>query len=211
MRSFRTGFSADQLAAYQRGTLSYQYRGVPCLKSPIDIGIYINLFHQVRPRTIFEIGSKSGGSAMLFRDIGRMLELEMAVTSIDLNPPAPDASRDIEFLRGDAGNLGDVFAVHDLFARPRPWLVIEDSAHDYTTTSAVLSFCGIHLQKGEYLIIEDGVLEELGLAERYDGGPNRAIAAFFEHNQQVFRIDETYCDMFGPNLTYNPNGYLIRL
>ncbi|WP_201220236.1 hypothetical protein [Halochromatium roseum] len=31
--------------------------------------------------------------------------------------------------------------------------------------------------------MEDGVLDELGLSERYDGGPNRALQAFFREQK----------------------------
>ena len=61
-----------------------------------------------------------------------------------------------------------------------------------------------------HLAMEDGVLDELGLKERYGGGPNQAIAEFFESHPGLFEIGTEYCDMFGPNATYNPNGYLKR-
>jgi cephalosporin hydroxylase len=67
VRDFSTFFKPGQLEAYHRGTMNYQYRGIPCLKSPIDLAIYLRLIWDAKPRTIFEIGSKAGGSALFFR------------------------------------------------------------------------------------------------------------------------------------------------
>ena len=55
-----------------------------------------------------------------------------------------------------------------------------------------------------------GILDELNLTERYQGGPNRAIRTFFDETPDIFEIDTDLCDMFGPNATYAPNGYLRR-
>ncbi len=52
--------------------------------------------------------------------------------------------------------------------------------------------------------MEYGVLDELGLSERYDGGPNRAIAEFMSERPRVFEVVTELCDMFGTNAT---NGY----
>jgi cephalosporin hydroxylase len=208
-RSFKSFFTEQQIGAYHLGTMRYRYRDRLCAKSPIDLAIYLRLFQDVRPRTLIEVGTKAGGSALLFRDYGRMLELSMDVVSIDLKPP--EVTYDgIEFLEGDVNQLQSVFDRHALFDRPRPWLVVEDSAHTYEGCMAALRFFAEHLLPGEWLAMEDGVLAELGLSEKYSGGPNKAIAEFFAAHPQVFDLGFEYCDMFGPNATFNPNGYLKR-
>lgn len=209
MRSFRTFFAADQLAAYQNGVMTYRYRGVPCLKSPLDMAIYLRLIDENKPATLIEVGSKAGGSALLFRDIGRMLELPLQVISIDLQPP--DVHFDgVRFLQGDVQALAPVFQSNALYELPRPWLVIEDSAHTAQGCRAALEFFASNLREGEWLVMEDGVLTDLGMSDRYAGGPNAAIAQFFGQHLGVFEIGAQYCDMFGVNATYNPNGYLRR-
>jgi cephalosporin hydroxylase len=208
-RDFKSFFTNDQIEAYQRGAMHYRYRDKLCNKSPIDLAIYLRLFQDVRPRTLIEIGSKAGGSALLFRDYGRMLNLELDVVSIDLRRPKI-VSDGIEFFEGDVNDLKTVFDRNGLAERPRPWLVIEDSAHTYAACMAALRFFAEHLKLGEWMVMEDGVLDEMGLSEKYSGGPNKAIAEFFGTHPGVFEVGVEYCDMFGPNPTYNPNGYLKR-
>lgn len=210
MRSFQTAFSGDFLQGYQRGSLAYTYKGVPCLKSPIDLAIYLRLLWQEKPRTILEIGTKAGGSALLFCDLSAALGLETAVVSIDRTPPAEPPECNARFLEGDIENLEEVFARQDLFSLPRPWFVSEDSAHSYKGCLAALEFFSRHMRAGELLVIEDGVLVELGLADKYGGGPNRSIHDFFARRPHDFVVATEYTDMFGTNATYNPNGYLRR-
>lgn len=209
MRSFKTFFAPNQLEGYQRGVMSYRYRGVPCFKSPIDIAVYLQLLHDAAPKTLIEIGSKAGGSALLFSDFAKMLELDCGVTSLDLDVPER-TFEGVSFFQGDVRNLKEAFDAHDLYSLPRPWLIVEDSAHSAEGCSAALSFFAPLLRSGEWLVVEDGVLEDLGLSKQYGGGPNEAIALFMEAHPDVFEIGVRYCDMFGLQATYNPNGYLMR-
>ncbi len=93
---------------------------------------------------------------------------------------------------------------------PRPWLVTEDSAHTYEACSAALRQLAEWMQPGDLLVMEDGVLDDLGLSERYDGGPNRALREFFSQHPDGFRVDRDLCDLFGKNATYAPNGWLWK-
>ena len=212
IRSFKTPFTRPHLGAYHHGVMQYHYRDVMCNKSPIDIALYLHLFHAVSPGTFFEIGTKAGGSAMMFRDVARIFGLDTEIVTIDRAPPKVDGRFEgIRFVEGDVMDLDATFATHDLFDLPRPWLLSEDSAHTFAACMQVLEFGARHMREGEYLVLEDGVLTELDLADRFDGGPTRALKTFFRNHPDVFEVDTTYCDMFGQNATTNPNGYLKRL
>lgn len=190
--------------------MSYTYKGIACNKSPIDLAIYLRLIADARPRTIVEIGSKAGGSALLFRDFGNiLLDLPLEVVSIDLHRP-PQTFEGVTFLEGDVRHLAATFETNGIAARPRPWLVVEDSAHTAQGCAAALDFFAERLLPGEWLVMEDGVLDDLGLSAQYQGGPNAAIRQFFAAHPGVFEIGTQYCDMFGTQATYNPNGYLMR-
>jgi cephalosporin hydroxylase len=208
-RDFRTFFAKDQLGDFHKGVMRYRYRDVLCQKCPIDIAIYMRLIWDAKPRTIFEIGTKAGGSALLFRDLCALYRLDVRVVSIDLKPPS-DTFDGIDFVQGDVLSLKKVFRRNDLYRHPRPWLVVEDSAHTLDACTAALDFFGKKLRPGEFLVIEDGVLNDLGMTARYGGGPNAAIAEYLAAKPSVFEIAASHCDMFGHNATYNPNGYLKK-
>nr|WP_295467210.1 CmcI family methyltransferase [Mesorhizobium sp.] len=209
-RSFKSFFDKAQLESYQSGVMNYSYKGVPCLKSPIDIAIYMSLIFNTGCRTIIEIGSKHGGSAIMLRDFGRILShSEVRVVSIDVSPPSIQ-EEGIGFFRGDVRDLRVTFDRHGLWALPRPWLVVEDSSHIAADVMSAMVFFAEHLKPQEWLVVEDGILAELGIEDRYNGGPNRAIESFQRAYPSIFKVGEGYCDMFGYNATYNPNGFLCR-
>ena len=201
----------DLLMKIQKGTMAYQYRGVALQKNPFDLALYSLLLDRTRPRTLIEIGSYQGGSAIWFADQASLLGLDLRVLSIDLEVPATVAPSSINFLRGDAHNLGAVLPTSVMNAIERPLMVIEDSSHLAGTTAAVLEFFDTWLRSGEYVVIEDGILSDMRVADLYDGGPLRAIEAFLEKNAGRYEVDRGMCDYYGRNVTWNVNGYLRRL
>jgi cephalosporin hydroxylase len=110
-------------------------------------------------------------------------------------------------LRPDA-----TFPTEAIAAAAHPWLVIEDSAHTRDSTLAVLEYFDRHLEPGDMLVVEDGVIADLeGQVYRaLDDGPNRAVAEFLECKGDRYVIDTTLCDFYGHNLTYAPNAWLRR-
>lgn len=191
-----------------------QYRGVPFFKSPFDISIYLQLLGQLAPRTVIEIGTKFGGSALWFADMLTAQGIRDArVLSVDIEPLAKFEDPRISFLKGDASRLQDILPASLLQTCPHPWLVIEDSSHHYEHSHAVLEYFDAYLQSGDYIVVEDGVVAQLTANHyrQYDNGPNRAVADFLVKRNASYAIDEALCDMFGHNATYNPNGWLRRL
>lgn len=213
MRNFKTGFPSRRnfLKNYQKGSLSYKYKDKSCLKSPIDLAIYLRLIYDLKPRTLIEIGSKAGGSALLFRDITALYNLDCHIWSLDIDPVTEFKIQDVTFLQGDVHNLHESLTDELWSSFKKPVLVIEDSAHTYEACLSCLEFFKNKLKKDDFLVMEDGVLSELGLKRKYNGGPNRAIAEFFSNHEDAFEVATEYCDMFGLNVTYNPNGYLRKV
>jgi cephalosporin hydroxylase len=202
----------ELLMKIQQGAMAYRYRGVALLKNPFDLALYPLLLQRARPRTLIEIGSYGGGSALWFAD----QRPDMRVWSIDLKPPdlsgmTPIAGPPVTFLEGDARSLGLVLTPEMMQSIERPLLVVEDSSHMAATTAAVLDFFDPWLRAGEFIVIEDGILTAMRVADSYDGGPLRAIHEFLARTNGRYEIDRTLCDYFGKNVTWNVDGYLRRL
>lgn len=196
------------------GAKKYKYKGLRCLKVPTEMALYTLLIGELQPRTVFEIGTKEGGSALWMADQMKTHGLDGRVITIDVNKPSPwyeNKRKDITLLRGNAANLGEVLTDEVLGLLLRPWMVVEDSSHRSGDTLAVLRFFDEKMQAGEYIVIEDGVVADLGRAYEFDGGPLAAIAQFLPECDGRYGIDAGLCDFYGHNATGNPNGYLRRL
>jgi cephalosporin hydroxylase len=195
----------------KEGILQQTWRGVPMLKHPIESALYPQLLWAVKPRTIFEIGTSSGGSAIFLSDVLGAQGGNCQVITLDIRVPDPPIRPiNVEFLYGDACDLGQVLTPEKLAGCERPWLVIEDASHVYEHTLAVLRFFDPLMRSGEYVVVEDGNVLDMGDDARFNGGPGRALSEFLAVKGADYEIDRGYCDRFGHNLTGNPNGYLRR-
>jgi O-methyltransferase len=211
MRNPHTSLPREALPALQDGHQRYSYKGIPTIKCPFDLALYSLLIWNLKPRTIFEIGSNRGGSALWLADQLRAFKIDGHVRSYDIAPVTEIKDSYITFSFGDAAKLDEVLSEDEIRELPRPFLVIEDSSHKRSHCLSVLKFFAPHFRPNEYIIIEDGIVTDLGIAEEFDGGPAAAIAEFLAEHQSDWEIDKLYCDFFGENVTWNINGYLKKL
>lgn len=164
----------------------YTYRGVPMQKNPVDLAVYSRLLWNLRPKTIIEIGSFAGGSAMWFADQGSSMDFYPDVVSVDIDPPTlPKMGRgwpEIRFVKGDARCL-DPSIVADC---QKPFLAIEDSAHDYNTTLAVLGFFDRYVTCRDYVVVEDVHVPQVA----------RAVRDWLAAHKR-YQIDDHYQDFWG--------------
>jgi cephalosporin hydroxylase len=210
--------NAELRNAIQEGTLRFTYKGVPCWKDPFDLALYSMLLWKEKPRTIIEIGSAFGGSALWFYDMQRLLVDGGTVMSIDVNPPRSGLPR-LVFMRGDARSLGSARVIEPsgiwlaewLQFIERPLLVIEDSSHEPEVTLAVMRFFDPWLQPGEMIIIEDGNADVLYPGRHKGGGPLAGVREFMAERGRDYALAGEYCHFFGHNVTWNPDGYWRRI
>ncbi len=65
---FGTEFGVDVLLTCQGAPALMRWRGVPLMKNVFDFAMYPALIAELRPRTVFEVGSGLGASAAWFAD-----------------------------------------------------------------------------------------------------------------------------------------------
>lgn len=182
------------------------YFGVPTNKNPMDAWVYQELLHELRPDVILEIGNKFGGSALFFahqcdlRGHGRVIGLDINHARLH---PAAKAHPRIEFLLASGAEGADL--VRRRIAPGETVLVVEDSAHTYEHTLAVLRLYAPLVPPGGYFIVEDSICHH-GLDIGPSPGPYEAIETFLAEapDFESDRARERFL------LTWNPKGFLRR-
>jgi cephalosporin hydroxylase len=173
------------------------YRGVPTLKMPTDAWVYQEIIWELRPGVIVEIGNRFGGSLMMLTDMCLNLDYghgHGTLAGVDIDHSLIDRGvRGVYLVTGDAL---DVYPQVAEYVAGRSCLVIEDSAHTYDHTLAVMRTYGQLVQPGGYMIVEDGVMQ-----------PVADALATFAAEQDVFVADR---EREWP-ITWNPGGYLKRV
>ena len=169
------------------------WKGKPMLKTAYDMAILNMLMWELKPQTIIEIGSGTGASAEYMADMAGAFNLDTAIYSFDIQPPANDSGR-VKFLYADCNDVATFKGV-DFSSLPHPWLVVEDA---HVNVSGVLSLFNSFAVSGDYLFIED------------TEGKQDDIRRLMEANAGL-AVDRKYVDYFGPNMTCATNGILKYL
>lgn len=206
-RKWNSTIPKQVLDQIQHGLHEFHYKDVPLLKNPFDFALYQMLIWDYKPGTIIEIGSKFGGSAFWMGDLLDQFKLDAHVHSVDIVKVEDVEHPRVTFYKGDGRNLDQTFSKSFLAALKRPLLVIEDADHTYETSKAVLEFFDPVLESDEMIIIEDGIITDLGGGHL--SGPHRALKEFVEAHPE-YQIESRYCDFFGYNATWNTNGFLRK-
>lgn len=210
-RTWNTTLPPQTLRSIQHASHNYSYQGVPMIKNPFDFALYPLLLWNLKPRTIIEVGSKNGGSALWLGDMLNNFGIEGHVYSIDIVKVTSVNHPRVTFMEGDGRALQEILTPNFLNTLQRPLLVIEDADHAYETSKSVLEFFHPYLREEEYIVIEDGIISDLTQDPSYNSGPHRALKEFLAAHKGEYEIDGIYCDFFGYNLTWCTNGFLKKI
>lgn len=192
----------------EKGHLNTTYRGIPMYKCPFDYVMYQMILNQVKPDLIIEIGTYHGGCSLYMADLLDIIG-NGEIHTIDIENMVTDKNvlnnkRIKRFLGGyQSYDLNLLYQYETI-------LVIDDGSH--RSEDVLEAFKKFHtvVSKNSYYIIEDGVLSELGYNEAYNGGPLKIMSELAKITDDYI-IDTKWCDFYGTNTTFNPNGYLMKI
>lgn len=179
-----------------------KWMGVRALKNPLDLWIYQEILHEVRPTAIVELGSAFGGGTLWWCHMLDLLGIDGPVITVDHSHAAFSAEHPrIEKITGDTRAPEVVERVRDLCGEHRV-LVLHDASHMAPVVIEDLRNYGPLVSPGSYLIVEDGANDTLSGVP----GPVTAIRQFLSETQD-FEIDVSRERLL---LSYNPRGFLRR-
>lgn len=183
------------------------YKDIKAIKCPFDYIIYQMIINEVKPDLVIEVGTNIGGGALYIADLLDSIGKGIlhTIDIIDQSAPKVKEHKRIKFFTDGWENY-DIVQTKGY----EKVLIIEDASHIYKDTLGVLNKFHSVVSKDSYFIIEDGIINELGLEKEYKGGPLKAIREFLP-NHPEYVVDRKWCDMFGKNATFNVNGYLKKI
>lgn len=191
---FGTEFGIDVLLTAQGAPSLMQWRGTPLMKNVFDFAIYPALIAELRPQTVFEVGSGLGASAVWFADNLALNDIPGRVHSVDRVEAGLDHPN-VVFYQGDCTVPDSLFEPALLRGEAHPWLVVED-AHD--NVAAVLERFHPYLRPGDYLVVEDSDVKRQALRE------------FAVRHPGDYLVDTRFTDYFGRNATCAADSIFVR-
>ena len=191
---FGIEFGADVLLTCQGAPTLMRWRGKPLMKNVFDFAMYPALIAELRPQTVFEIGSGLGASAAWFADHMALAGVHGHVHSVDRVKPQLDHPM-VNFYQGDCHAPEGLFARDLLANAPHPWLVVEDA---HQNVAGVLEQFHKFLTPGDYLVVEDSDIKR------------EALRRFVGAHPGLYLVDTRFTDNFGRNATSAADSIFIR-
>jgi cephalosporin hydroxylase len=180
--------------------------GVPVRKTPLDLWLYQELLHAVRPDVLIEAGTKFGGSAYYFARLFDLLDHGRVITiDVEPQPDRPEHPR-LTYLTGSSADPAVADRVRELIAGGRA-VVVLDSKHRRKHVLAELRLWSPFVPVGSYIVVEDSHADGHPVTTHIGAGPWDAITDFLAETDD-FVIDESMHKFF---MTFNPRGYLKRV
>jgi cephalosporin hydroxylase len=166
-----------------------KWKGLTLMKDPMSLTIYQQMLQDQKFKTIIEVGTYEGGSALWMEDINKMIGNDCVIYTLDINSSIVKIPNNSSIIYKEI----DVNFINEIKFEnlQHPVLVIED-AHE--NIKEVLEYFDNILKKGDYLVVED-TLEN----EKYS-----IVADFIK--DKPYLVDATYCDMWSFNYSYNLNS-----
>jgi cephalosporin hydroxylase len=194
---------------YHRPKRTWQntrFLGVDVWKTPLDLWVYQEILHEVRPDVLVETGTKYGGSAYYFARLFDLLGHGRVVTiDVEPQPGRPEHDR-ITYVTGSSTD-GDVIARADELIDGGRALVVLDSSHHCDHVLAELEIWGSRVPVGSYVVVEDTHADGHPITTRFGRGPWDAVDRFLA-TTDAFEIDASRHKFF---MTFNRRGYLRRV
>lgn len=201
------------------------YRGAPIFREPKELAVFRHFFANAQPRTVIELGTFTGTSAVWFADTAALLDLDCHVYSTDADHSLISEEiqkikpENVTFIQGDRSKIEDVFPSTLLQSFPHPWLVIED---DHSDLFVGFRYLNDFMSVGDYVVVENsdprmpllpGLHVLYNKEEMVPAGTGnlQLLRKFLKEYGQDYQVDSFYTDLFGYNSTPHWHGFLCKM
>ena len=211
-----TGSEGTEYHKWYFNTLVWQsttWMGVETYKSACDMWNYQEILFKLKPSLVIEFGSAFGGSALFFASVMRQIGNPFKLLSVDIDHGrlAPTARRDSDILFVESSSTVPAVAerIQQLKSEaPGTIFAILDSDHTRDHVLAEMKLLRPLLSAGDYLLVEDSMLNGHPVLPKFGPGPYEAIEAYKHEFPNDYTHDTARENKFG--WTQAPNGFLIR-
>lgn len=184
------------------------YLGVSCLQHPFDAWIIQELLCKVKPSLVVELGTWSGGGALLWASV--VSQWDGRVLTVDVNEAKPEATGQalwqshVTQLVASSVDPDTVAQITEQ-THGETTFVIVDSDHHAPHVEQELHAYAPLVTRGSYMVVLDTLVGHFD--RQYAPGPDVAVQAFLDTTND-FEIDATCERMI---FTHSAGGFLRRL
>jgi cephalosporin hydroxylase len=187
------------------------WHGIRTLKLPSDIWNYQEIIFERRIEHVIETGSRHGGSALFFTETLAARGAKGPVVSIDIEGTSNQVGSHagIYFLLGDSAAGAMVEQAIALLPPARgPLFLILDSDHRRDHVLRELRAWVPQLRSGDYLVVEDTIVNGHPVRPEHGPGPMEAIRDYLAEAPGLLVHDREREAKFGAS--FAARGHYVR-
>jgi cephalosporin hydroxylase len=181
--------------------------GVPVWKCPLDLWIYQEIIHDLRPGLIVETGTAHGGSALYLASLCDVIGRGEVITIDTQQFPGRPVHPRIRYLFGSSTDPEIVDVVREAAATANGVFVMLDSDHRCAHVADELRMYAPLVPPGGYIVVEDTNVNGNPIYPDFGAGPMEAVEEFLAR-EAGWTVDSARQKLF---MTFNPSGYLRRV
>jgi cephalosporin hydroxylase len=191
---------------------SMTWHGVRTLKLPSDVWNYQEIIFERRIEHVIETGTRHGGSALFFAETLAARGARGPMVSIDVDGLSNQAGArpGIHFLLGDSASARMVERAFALLPAERgPVFLILDSDHRRDHVLNELRAWVPRLNAGDYLVVEDTIVNGHPVRPEHGPGPMEAIRDYLAEAPGLLRHDAERERKFGAS--FAARGHYVKV
>ena len=185
--------------------LQTRWRGVPLIKTPLDLWVFQDILYETKPDVVIETGTLYGGSAYYFASLFDMFGKGRVLT-VDIEKADVPKHDRIQYLIGSSTAPEIVEQLKNSIQEGETVMVVLDSSHMPDHVLDELRLYSDMVSVGHYLIVED---THLGGNPVFGGigNPGLAVERFLKERDD-FVVDKSREKFV---MTWNRGGWLKRV
>jgi cephalosporin hydroxylase len=182
--------------------------GQPIWQNVLDLWTIQETIHAVRPALLIETGTNRGGSSWFYGQLMDLMDHDGRIVTVDVERLYEREHPRVEYLHGSSIAPDVLERMRQAAAQAAgPVMVILDSDHSRDHVAAELEAYAPFVSPDSFMLVQDGVIDELPIFRTSRPGPLPAIHAFLSKHPE-FEIDRPRTDRFV--ITHHPDGWLRR-